>query len=148
MDVCVDSCTAHTSFYYHVLDIKTGPETCGGKGGNGGNGGPGGPAGGVTIISMQGNADLEALIKAQDSNGGFPGIGGIGGDGLIADSRYTGYYNTWDDTGCHSPLHCDAKCDSGPYAFGGYGANTSQDEFCPGDPGDVGNPGDPWTDAK
>ena len=64
MDVCVDSCTAHTSFYYHVLDIKTGPETCGGKGGNGGNGGPGGPAGGVTIISMQGNADLKAYLVA------------------------------------------------------------------------------------
>ena len=148
-DVCLDSCTANTDYYYRVLDIKTDSKTCGGKGGNGGNGGHGGAAGGVTIISMGGNTDLEALIKAQDSNGGFPGIGGIGGDGLIANSRYTGYYKTWDKTECDTFIvDCDAKCDSGPYAYEGYGANTSQDEFCPGDQGDLGNPGEPWTDAK
>ena len=137
---CVDSCTAHTSFYYHILDIKTGPETCGGTGGTGGNGGPGGSAG---FLKVEGNASLEALIKAQDSNGGNPGIGGIGGDGMIVNSRYKGYLNTWDSTSCHGV--CSAHCDSGPYAYGGYNANTSQDEFCPGDPGDIGNPGIPWT---
>ena len=140
---CVDSCTAHTSFYYHVLEIKTGPETCGGKGGNGGNGGPGGAAG---TVSIEGHVNLEPLIKAQDSNGGNPGIGGIGGNGLIVNSQYRGYYKTWDDTDCRDV--CFAKCESGPYAYGGYGANTSQDEFCPGDPGEVGIPGIPWTDAK
>ena len=140
---CVDSCTAHTSFYYHVLEIKTGPETCGGKGGNGGNGGPGGAAGNVFL---EGFADLEALIKAQVSNGGNPGIGGIGGNGLIVNSQYRGYYKTWDDTDCRDL--CFAKCESGPYAYGGYGANTSQDQFCPGDPGEIGIPGEPWTHAN
>ena len=75
-----------------------------------------------------------------ESNGGNPGNGQIGGDGLLVDSQYWGYYTTWDQTSCHG---CNAHCD-GHSAYRGYQANTSQDKFCPGDPGINGNPGAPW----
>ena len=138
--MCIDSCTAHTSYYYHILDIKSGTETCGGIGGDGGNGGSGGAAGTLTI---NGSADLEASVNQLESNGGNPGLGAVGGDGIIANSRYKGYYTTWDDTSCNHFIDCHASC-SGRSGYGGYNANTSQDEFCPGDSGQSGNPGKPW----
>ena len=135
---CIDRCTACTAHYYHILDIKTGTETCGGKGGNGGDGGPGGAAGALTV---NGSESLEASVNQLESNGGNPGLGAVGGDGIIANSRYKGYYKTWDETHCSGI--CDAKCD-GRSGYGGYNANTSQDKFCPGDSGQSGNQGKPW----
>ena len=126
----------HISYYYHILDIKTGPETCGGKGGNGGDGGLGGAAG---LLRINGNSGLEASVNQLESDGGSPGSGAIGGDGIIANSQYKGYYSEW----CKYFLTFTCNC--GKSAYGGFDANTSQDEFCPGDPGQSGNPGKPWT---
>ena len=124
------------SFYYHILDIKTGPETCGGKGGNGGNGGLGGAAGSLTF---KGNAGLEVSVHQLESDGGTPGLGAVGGDGMIANSQYKGYYSKW----CQQFLTTWCNC-KGHSAYGGFNANTSKDEFCPGYPGESGNPGRPW----
>ena len=127
---------AHISYYYHILDIKTGPETCGGKGGNGGDGGLGGAAG---LLKINGNSGLVASVNQLESDGGTPGLGAVGGDGIIANSRYKGYYSKF----CE--IFLTFTCNCGKSAYGGYDANTSQDEFCPGDAGQSGNPGKPWT---
>ena len=128
-------------WYYKILDITSGSETCGGNGGNGGNGGTGGAAG---LLTINGPSDLEAQNTRQGGNPGNGGIGGIGANGLKCNRRYKGFYHTWEDGDCHGI--CDAKC--GPDGSN-YGPNppdeTRNDKDCNGKPGESGHPGEVWT---
>ena len=65
---CIDHCNLHNRYWYNILNIKTGSETCGGNGGNGGNGGPGGPAG---FLAIDGPTDVKPQNTRLSSQGKY-----------------------------------------------------------------------------